>query len=282
MRARYYSANAAMFLSVDPVKNIGPTWRPISYAYGGMNPMSNMDPSGLLFSSIKSAISSIGSKVSSAVQSVKTSVSRVVSAVAKSVTQVVKSGMAKVDTFRQNPLGSILANGQSGGPGRVRGQNRSEDATKAQEYCSLFREAREEGDTAEYWDIHDSAIGMAGANNRSDLITGANQYVRANQRIGGFKDLIYWFGFQTGAVDKFNAIGRGDSSLPDYGKPRKPFNYMEANRRVTTTDIDQIMPNYTARMNEMTFQYELTTWLREEGGCTDEDIQWLMNPEPTR
>jgi RHS repeat-associated protein len=46
MRARYYSANAAMFVSVDPVRNIGPTWRPSAYGYASGNPNSLSDPKG--------------------------------------------------------------------------------------------------------------------------------------------------------------------------------------------------------------------------------------------
>jgi RHS repeat-associated protein len=46
MRARYYSADAGVFLSTDPVKNIGPTWRPIAYAYANGNPLHYNDPKG--------------------------------------------------------------------------------------------------------------------------------------------------------------------------------------------------------------------------------------------
>jgi RHS repeat-associated protein len=47
MRARYYSAEAGVFLSTDPVKHIGPTWRPSVYAYVNGNPLLYVDPSGL-------------------------------------------------------------------------------------------------------------------------------------------------------------------------------------------------------------------------------------------
>ena len=46
MRARYYSADAGVFLSTDPVKKIGPGWKPVSYTYGNANPLSFSDPNG--------------------------------------------------------------------------------------------------------------------------------------------------------------------------------------------------------------------------------------------
>ena len=46
MRARYYSADAGVFLSTDPVKNIGPTWRPNAYVYANGNPLRYSDPEG--------------------------------------------------------------------------------------------------------------------------------------------------------------------------------------------------------------------------------------------
>jgi RHS repeat-associated protein len=46
MRARYYSADASAFLSTDPVKHIGPSWRPVAYRYGESNPLSYNDPNG--------------------------------------------------------------------------------------------------------------------------------------------------------------------------------------------------------------------------------------------
>lgn len=48
MRARYYSADAGVFLSTDPVKKIGPTWMPSAYSYGGGNPAKYIDPDGRL------------------------------------------------------------------------------------------------------------------------------------------------------------------------------------------------------------------------------------------
>jgi len=36
-----------VFLSTDPVKNIGAGWRPMAYAYAGGNPVTKMDPQGL-------------------------------------------------------------------------------------------------------------------------------------------------------------------------------------------------------------------------------------------
>ncbi len=46
MRARYYSAEAGVFLSTDPVKKIGPGWRPDAYGYTGGNPMCFIDATG--------------------------------------------------------------------------------------------------------------------------------------------------------------------------------------------------------------------------------------------
>jgi len=46
MRARYYFADAAVFLSTDPIKNIGAGWQPKLYQYSGANPLSFNDPSG--------------------------------------------------------------------------------------------------------------------------------------------------------------------------------------------------------------------------------------------
>jgi len=47
MRARYYWAEPGVFLSTDPVKHIGPGWKPIAYSYAGGNPLSLLDPAGL-------------------------------------------------------------------------------------------------------------------------------------------------------------------------------------------------------------------------------------------
>ena len=46
MRARYYSANAGVFLSPDPIRNIQPGWKPIPYAYADGNPLKFRDPTG--------------------------------------------------------------------------------------------------------------------------------------------------------------------------------------------------------------------------------------------
>jgi RHS repeat-associated protein len=46
MRARYYSAEAAVFLSTDPVKHIGMGWQPICYGYANANPTTFIDPGG--------------------------------------------------------------------------------------------------------------------------------------------------------------------------------------------------------------------------------------------
>jgi len=46
MRARYYSADAGVFLSTDPVKHIGAGWQPVAYEYGNNNPLGNTDAKG--------------------------------------------------------------------------------------------------------------------------------------------------------------------------------------------------------------------------------------------
>src|ERR1039458_6141101 len=46
MRARYYSADAGIFLSTDPVKHIGPGWQPVAFAYANENPLVHTDPTG--------------------------------------------------------------------------------------------------------------------------------------------------------------------------------------------------------------------------------------------
>ncbi|MEK7686213.1 MAG: LamG-like jellyroll fold domain-containing protein [Verrucomicrobiota bacterium] len=46
MRARYYSADAGVFLSTDPVKSIGPGWQPSLHSYANGNPLSFIDPAG--------------------------------------------------------------------------------------------------------------------------------------------------------------------------------------------------------------------------------------------
>lgn len=46
MRARYYLSDAGVFLSVDPVKNIGAGWKPERYGYADGNPIKNGDPDG--------------------------------------------------------------------------------------------------------------------------------------------------------------------------------------------------------------------------------------------
>ncbi|MBI2926136.1 MAG: hypothetical protein HYY24_10565 [Verrucomicrobia bacterium] len=48
MRARYYSAEAAVFLSTDPVKHIGPGWKPVAFAYADATPIVKIDPNGEL------------------------------------------------------------------------------------------------------------------------------------------------------------------------------------------------------------------------------------------
>ena len=53
MRARYYSADAAVFLSTDPVKGIGPGWHPSMFLYASGNPIGGIDPEGLVTTSLK-------------------------------------------------------------------------------------------------------------------------------------------------------------------------------------------------------------------------------------
>lgn len=80
MRARYYSAEAGVFLSTDPVKHIGPGWKTSAYAYANLSPLSAIDPRGLW--SFKTALSSIGK----ALQSIGTQVAKaMVNSVATSV-----------------------------------------------------------------------------------------------------------------------------------------------------------------------------------------------------
>jgi len=54
MRARYYLAEAGVFLSTDPVKNIGPGWRPSRHLYCDNNCIINVDPSGEIINFILS------------------------------------------------------------------------------------------------------------------------------------------------------------------------------------------------------------------------------------
>ncbi len=49
MRARYYSADAGVFLSTDLMKHIGPGWKPLAYAYADEDPLRNSDPTGEFF-----------------------------------------------------------------------------------------------------------------------------------------------------------------------------------------------------------------------------------------
>jgi len=56
MRARYYSAEAGVFLSTDPVKHIGPGWQPIHYAYASGNPLSYSDPKGEFLNVVAGAV----------------------------------------------------------------------------------------------------------------------------------------------------------------------------------------------------------------------------------
>ncbi len=56
MRARYYLADPGVFLSVDPVKNIGPGWKPEAYGYANGNPVRFADADGQLAHAIVAAV----------------------------------------------------------------------------------------------------------------------------------------------------------------------------------------------------------------------------------
>lgn len=96
MRARYYSADAGVFLSTDPAKNIGPGWFPVAFGYASGNPMSMVDPTGLW--SIRSAISSARSAISSAARSVASSISSAARSVASSISSAARSAGNAVST----------------------------------------------------------------------------------------------------------------------------------------------------------------------------------------
>ena len=59
MRARYYLADAGVFLSTDPIKNIGPGWKPEAYGYALDNPMTFADPQGTFAFSFRSIVTSV-------------------------------------------------------------------------------------------------------------------------------------------------------------------------------------------------------------------------------
>lgn len=52
MRARYYSADAAVFLTNDPLRGVGPNWTSNAYLYAAGNPSSFWDPNGKAYVSI--------------------------------------------------------------------------------------------------------------------------------------------------------------------------------------------------------------------------------------
>ena len=90
MRARYYSARDGLFLSVDPVRHVGPTWVASAYRYAGANPLSYADPRGLFLKKLWNSVKSWVSKtVSSAKQKVSNAVAKAVTSVAR---RVAKSG----------------------------------------------------------------------------------------------------------------------------------------------------------------------------------------------
>ena len=56
MRARYFSAETGVFLSTDPVRKVGPGWKPETYNYAGGNPLSYSDPQGKFIIGILTSI----------------------------------------------------------------------------------------------------------------------------------------------------------------------------------------------------------------------------------
>lgn len=46
MRARYFSSDFGVFLSTDPLRGIGPSWRPLAYGYSETNPIHRIDANG--------------------------------------------------------------------------------------------------------------------------------------------------------------------------------------------------------------------------------------------
>ncbi|NQU22393.1 MAG: hypothetical protein HQ567_14030 [Candidatus Nealsonbacteria bacterium] len=63
MRARYYSAEAGVFLSTDPVKPIGPGWQPTAYSYANANPLSYGDPEGESFVLFAASVANFQAKI---------------------------------------------------------------------------------------------------------------------------------------------------------------------------------------------------------------------------
>ncbi|MDZ4199186.1 MAG: LamG-like jellyroll fold domain-containing protein [Kiritimatiellia bacterium] len=128
MRARYYSAAEGVFLSVDPVRNVGPTWVNAAYMYAGANPMSNMDPDGLFFGRIVSAVRSAVSTVSRAVSSV-VSAAQTVASVARAVitSSVSTSSPITSSVVRSDPHARTSVNQTSSNNGNLAdSQTRSE------------------------------------------------------------------------------------------------------------------------------------------------------------
>ncbi len=60
MRARYYSADAGVFLSTDPVKKIGPGWKPVAYGYADGNPLTYNDPDGKIATHVAAFLGGMG------------------------------------------------------------------------------------------------------------------------------------------------------------------------------------------------------------------------------
>jgi RHS repeat-associated protein len=116
MRARYYAAAEGVFLSVDPVRNIGPTWTSAAYLYAGANPMTYMDPDGLF---LARAINAVRSVVSSIVSSVRQAVANVA---AQAVTSVARA----VTAASGGGGGGSGRGGSSGGGGGSGGGNQSQ------------------------------------------------------------------------------------------------------------------------------------------------------------
>jgi RHS repeat-associated protein len=127
MRARYYSADAGVFLSTEPRKHIGPMSRPVAYAYGINNPLAGIDPNGKSFISfIANVANSLVQTVTQGLQSLTSFAQQVVTvvgnagakaaaAVAGTRTSVAGSPPSSDKGPAQTPQSGILTQGSGGG-----------------------------------------------------------------------------------------------------------------------------------------------------------------------
>lgn len=120
MRARYYSAEAGVFLSTDPVKKIGPGWKTTLQVYGPDNPMRYIDPNGESFVSfVSSAAKRIATGFGRTVQAATTAYQKVVNSVANAnikspagVPTSPKQGGSQIGSGQNRTIGSgISGNG---------------------------------------------------------------------------------------------------------------------------------------------------------------------------